>query len=399
VNDDLKDYQRKHQVLLVGGNPLPNVVAGDLLCPPGGTIALVHSPTSKVYAERIKALLPGRTHCFVEVDEADPSDIHSKIRRHLDQARQFELGLSYTGGTKAMSVHAHRTLERWCLSEAGVMPVASYLDARNLELVFDPPDIESGDRSRYVYVGRKVSLTLEQLMQLHNLRLRESVRSTPLLPSSAREIARAISTPAGFAAWQTYREVKAPFRLPTEDVLAEIRIQLIAELGINPSAMIPADALPNGRMSQWLTGGDWLEDEVQRALGECKDRCGLTEVAASLKPNLPDDNFEFDVAAVRGHQLFALSCSIKGDEGGAKGVLKHKLFEALLRAHQLGGDEARVALVCCRQNVLALENEVRRDIDPDGRTRVFGRQHLGNLSHHLAEWIRDQSGRDREWTW
>ena len=46
------------------------------------------------------------------------------------------------------------------------------------------------------------------------------------------------------------------------------------------------------------------EDEVQRALGECKDRCGLTEVAASLKPNLPDDNFEFDVAAIRGHQLF-----------------------------------------------------------------------------------------------
>jgi hypothetical protein len=297
-----------------------------------------------------------------------------------------------------MSVHAYRSVERWC-SDAGVVPVASYLDARHLELVFDPPDIESGDMSQCVYVGREVALTLEQLMQLHGLSLREPVRTAPLLPLSAREVARAISTPAGLAAWKTYRGVSAPFPLPNADALAEIKKQLIAELGLTPSATIPANALPNGRMSQWLTGGDWLEDEVQRALGECKDRCGLTEVAASLKPNLPDDNFEFDVAAVRGHQLFAFSCSIKGDEGGAKGELKHKLFEALLRAHQLGGDEARVALVCCRQDVQALENEVRRDIDRDGHTRVFGRQHLGNLSHHLAEWIRDQSGRDLEWTW
>src|SRR5262249_27244300 len=142
---------------------------------------------------------------LVEVDEADPSDIHMKIWGYLDGAQPPELGLNYTGGTKAMAVHAYRTVEHWC-AEAGVVPVASYLDPRHLELIFDPPDIESGDRPQCVYVGREVPLTLEQMMKLHGLRPGDTVRPAPLLPLSAREIALAISSPAGLTAWQTYRK-------------------------------------------------------------------------------------------------------------------------------------------------------------------------------------------------
>ena len=52
--------------------------------------------------------------------------------------------------------------------------------------------------------------------------------------------------------------------------------------------------------------------------------------------------FEFDVAATRGYRLFALSCTASSD----KDLCKSKLFEAFHRARQMGGDEARVALLC-----------------------------------------------------
>jgi hypothetical protein len=97
-----------------------------------------------------------------------------------------------------------------------------------------------------------------------------------------------------------------------------------------------------------------------------------------------------DVIALRGYQLFAFSCSTDKK----KPLLKLKLFEAYIRARQLGGDEARVALVCCSNDPEGLEHEMRRDVDPEGRIRVFGRKHLADLKVHIESWIRSQSGKE-----
>jgi len=86
---------------------------------------------------------------------------------------------------------------------------------------------------------------------------------------------------------------------------------------------------------------------------------------------------------MRGYQF----CAIFRSTDTRKGLLKLKLFEAYVRARQLGGDEARVALVCCSNDRHGLEHEMRRDVDPEGRIRVFGRKHLANLAEYLREWI------------
>ena len=96
---------------------------------------------------------------------------------------------------------------------------------------------------------------------------------------------------------------------------------------------------------------------------------------------------DVDVVALRGYQLFAFSCST----GSKKGLLKTKLFEAYIRARQLGGDEGRIALVCCSNDPDGLEYEMRRDVDPEGRIRVFGSKHLADLVTHVGQWIRSQS--------
>jgi len=41
-------------------------------------------------------------------------------------------------------------------------------------------------------------------------------------------------------------------------------------------------------------------------------------------------------------------------------LLKQKRLEAYVRARRLGGDEARVALVCCSDDLDGLEHDMRR---------------------------------------
>jgi hypothetical protein len=130
-----------------------------------------------------------------------------------------------------------------------------------------------------------------------------------------------------------------------------------------------------------------------------------------LEPPENSDLFQFDVVAIRGYQLFAFSCTtesasqekdtgVRGvfksrleSETGGRGLLKHKLFEAYVRAQQMGGDEARVALVCCiaKAEAARLEAEMRRDLRLKGHIRVFGREHLVNLTKNIEDWVREQS--------
>ena len=59
----------------------------------------------------------------------------------------------------------------------------------------------------------------------------------------------------------------------------------------------------------------------------------------------------------------------------------------------MGGDEARVALVCGASNTSRGSNpaEIQREIaeawDAKGRMRVFGAEDLSNLPQRLRDWI------------
>ncbi|MFP4441185.1 MAG: hypothetical protein ACLFVO_28460 [Chloroflexaceae bacterium] len=82
---------------------------------------------------------------------------------------------------------------------------------------------------------------------------------------------------------------------------------------------------------------------ISTGIGD-KVNTSINDLKMSIENTLGfDDIFEFDVAFMRGHQLFGLSCSAMTK----KPELKKKLFEAAVRAAQLGGGETCFALVCC----------------------------------------------------
>jgi hypothetical protein len=141
----------------------------------------------------------------------------------------------------------------------------------------------------------------------------------------------------------------------------------------------------------WFTG-HWLEDYTYDALVQIAGELNIQSIGIDLKPKLmpwADEQklkyFQLDVAAMVGYQLFVISCIASEKPGGNT---KQHLFEAFVRARQLGGDEARVGLACCVQNPEPLKLELEREWDAAGQLKVFGRRDLPRLAASLKKWIR-----------
>lgn len=402
------EYQVDNLFLLVGTNPLPNLVAAKLLLKADGTLYLVHSADTSSAALRLETVLAKRygiCQCQkVEVHEAEAHDVESKLNAQIHNLKGT-VGLHYTGGTKTMSVHSYRTIEA-AFSNADSLPVFSYLDANSFELRIDPAWREK--------VLLEVKPTLDDLLALHGISLKSGLpnRSIFVLPATAAALAQAAAD--GLQAWRDWCEnvlrkqahtgkgwrKKSELRdinlaLPDAPVLQDAIMNLKSELDL------PADAveIPLGPsrcrwpfhksepkyMCQWLDGA-WLEYYVLSQIQAVSEDCQLHDWGMTLATDVESSlfEFEFDLAAMRGYQLFGISCTTDL----TKRTSKFKLFEAYIRSRQLGGDEARVGLVCGYNDPEKLQGEVTYSWDAEGKIRVFGPQHLPDLSVHLAQWFK-----------
>jgi hypothetical protein len=400
-----------HLILLVGTNPLPNYVATRLLLKEEGQLYLLYSAETTDIAGRLETALGQKATC-ARVNESDAGDIAEKMTSLVEGIDGGRIGLHYTGGTKVMSVHAHRAfLEAMKQHHPSQKPVCSYLDARSYEMKFDPQPGQSGFGEK-VLLAEKVDL--KTVLKLHDINITKKSLDTKLvLPKSARLLAKLHTcrdTAKKWRHWCTCEVRKPELRnskgddwlkkqfqlepftlyLPKDDVFHELNTQLCMELGLPVNGTIPLRDVKPGQIFnttyhilKWLDG-IWLENYVFDEIETIAEEAGLHHRAMSLDtvygPNKP--NFEFDVGAMKGYQLFGLSCSTTQSKGQAKS----KLFEAYIRARQLGGDEARVAVVCPQPGLKKkLEKELPESVQ--GKVRIFDSAHLENLRDELQDWF------------
>lgn len=343
-----------------------------------------------------------------------------------------------------MAVHAYRAAERWTEAKSLPKPACSYLDARKLELIFDVggQGINAGEERRRLV--DKPRLNLEDMLDLHGWKLEKPPKDTPLLPGTAQALLQVHRDGECLKAWNDWliwtfipathiqkrvdrtiwvsegndlrlcREAKEVKKLkgsfgdvsvpwPDAECLAKVVASLKQELhlgddGLDFARIGRAEALGDGnakernkRFAKWLLG-EWLESAVLMALDRCKNAGLFDECALDLKAKLQtpqqgvNPDFQLDVLAIRGYRLFAFSCTTET----SKRLIKLKLFEAYMRARQLGGDEARVAMVACcdPDKALEIQAEVLRDLDVmGGKARVFGQDHLHDLAGNIQRWI------------
>lgn len=398
-----ENYRTDHLLLLVGSNPLPNLVAAELLLRENGVLHLIFSAETAGIADNLKRHLEGKKQVRLSpaIQATDAQDIESAITQ-LVRGLTGTIGLHYTGGTKAMAVHAYRAVEKACIGKTP--PVFSYLDAKTFELRVDPAYHEK--------VLMEVKPTLRDLVALHGNPLKRDLPCRNVTMQSAAT-ALAYAAPDGLQFWREWcdktlrqeqihtgknwrsntilKQVTLPW--PAQPSLRQAVIALNTLLGFPadaPELVLAAVHLPAGieglrHLCKWLDG-EWLEHYVLSQIIAVAERCALHDYGMTLDTDergAADFNFEFDVAALRGYQLFGISCTT----GGSKSAAKSKLFEASIRARQLGGDEARVGLVCGYTDPNILERELIRSWDAEGQIKVFGPADFPQLAEKLADWF------------
>ncbi|MCU0552277.1 MAG: DUF1887 family CARF protein [Leptolyngbya sp. Prado105] len=397
--NEFEKYQVQHLFLLIGENPLPNYIAAKTLLKPGGTIHLIYTSHTRSQAERLRDRCEDLEYISelisIEGYEADSYYIQKEVRESVKLLPQTSIGLHYTGGTKAMAVHAYRAL-----IQARPDAIFSYLDPRRLEMCIDRKD---GTR---FHAKVPISLTLAEIFELHQLSLKKPAATAPKLPGAAITLAQLHSDQALAKEWRNWcnQELRAKTRDKKENYLSQNKLKQISldlgslsseikevlrrfsvEESINLGALSLESLESMEAFCRWLDG-TWLEQYTLQQIQTIREKYDIGDSSTSFlieDPKNPSNTFfEFDVAFTRGYQLYALSCTTDD----SKDLCKRKLFEAYLRAKQLGGDEARVALVCCSDKPDLLKSRLEIMLE-NPQIAVFGRQHLINLADHLAAWI------------
>jgi len=418
------EHKAKHLFLLVGENPLPNYVAAKLLLNQGGTIYLVYTTGTENQANRLQTILSNEgigTTQFIPLNnyESDAYHIQEEICRKLETIREGKLGLNYTGGTKAMAVHAYRAL----FSKARPDTVFSYLDPRRLEMCIDR---ENGDRRRFKVEPDVLQVELAKVFKLHGWNWGSEPTYESELPNAAQAFAQFHAHEELVKLWRDWCDkiLRAVTRDHRDKWLSENRLKVLKDrdvpalsldklksseeinsaltyLGVTGKDLSLEAVKDKGLDSltsacKWLDG-EWLEYYVLQQVQKISQEWSIHDSATSFWIRNPIDTgntkFQFDVAFMRGYQLFAISCTTID----RKFDCKSKLFEAYIRAQQLGGSEARVALVCCvsERDDKALETEIVNVFNPEPesgernhKVAVFGRDDLINLSDKIDEWIK-----------
>ncbi len=392
IPDILLSYQTDVLFLLVGANPLPNYVAACLLTRPNATLYLLHSQEEgqNTYdvAERLATALkeshyqPNLTTHLRGIPRSDPDAIEKQMEAMLKEIPPAaEVGLNYTGGTKPMSVHVYHALRR-----AYPRGCFTYLDATSLTMVIN----REGIPTQRVPVGRAVELDFETLFGLHGYEL-QSLRREAKKPQFCRTLAQVHATSQGCKQWRkwlwTFREPDLQLPTAADYPALEPAIRGFGDLcSGTPSETGVAWALGFETLvscSKFFNGG-WLEEYTFDALAPLAAPLGFCDYGIALKPQKPGQaDFDIDVAAMWGYQLFAISCMMTEKPKFAK----EHLFEVFVRARQLGGDEARIGLVCCVPKPATLQAEVEETWDAEGKIKVFGQEHLVDLAAWLENWF------------
>jgi len=401
-----------HLFLLVGENPLPNYVAARLLLNQGGTPYLVYTTGTEKPAKHLQTILSSepiglKPAQLVSLNdyESDAYHIKEAIRPKLEAIKDGKIGLNYTGGTKAMAVHAYRAV----LSKERPETVFSYLDPRRLEMCIDR---ENGDRIRIKVKPEMLQVKLVEIFQIHDLKLNEKPTQEVQLSELATAFAEVFKTEQKAKQWfdwyKIFREevrrkkkngdwgdwksqtslidVSTLLKKAPQEILTAFCKQKIVTSDNKLSLREVQNQSYFTKLEHfcaWLDGL-WLEHYVLQKVKNIADRNSIKDYGLNFKVPLPgtQKGFEFDVAFTRGYQLFAMSVSTTSD----RKLCKSKLFEAYLRARQMGGDEARVALICCTNEPDTLKAEVA--VLDDKKIAVFGRDDLIDLSSKIEEWIK-----------
>lgn len=352
--------------LLVGTNPLPNLVVADYFLKNISGLSqifLLYSEKTAVqsgtkdYADLLKETIKNRKynnypefHFICLSDVALPSQIRTDLNKTLKNYQLDKLHLNYTGGTKAMGISVYQTLKELYGSKVSF----SYLDARTFKIVSDESNRITND------LRREIKINIDELISLHGFERDKSGLVEADFFDALRYFKKLIDTNNLSSYFNSYnREVF----LDKENLIN--RKKSISDVLRNHKAsgefLSVVTAMPeeyrlfdqNGRFIEPQTDkqlgtavkfldGVWLEHYVYKVLKEhFGNQYCMEKNLVIKKAGWKNRNFELDVVMINGYQLVGISCTTSQ----TMHICKSKGFEIFMRTRQIGGEEAKAVLV------------------------------------------------------
>ncbi|WP_035255342.1 Card1-like endonuclease domain-containing protein [Desulfatiglans anilini] len=319
-----------HLLLLVGSNPLPNYLAALVLDP--RVIHLFYSPETESVKDSLSKGLKKRQEKLILEEVCIREATNAAQVRAAFASLPQGAHLHYTGGTKIMAAHA-----RMAFKDAGGRDdQASYLDERKGVLRFDTGyEIDLSKRA--------VDMSIDDILQLHGierLSKRDNAGQSPTDADAGIIAAKVLNRPD--LAEKLHGLHREERNLVSISKAKEQPVDLSGLLEGLSVLHFPEADWNKDTFKKWcdFLGGVWLERWCR---GLVKNVAADSEIALGVDCRMPGGRqFEIDVAVVRGHRLYVISCTTDA----TMKLCKSKLFEVAMRARQLGGDLARSALVC-----------------------------------------------------
>ncbi|BCB96591.1 hypothetical protein JZK55_15130 [Dissulfurispira thermophila] len=386
--------------LIVGTNPLPNIVIADYFLKMFShlrEIYLFHSEERQdknqkgtySYAQNIEHILKARfskrvlsIHTIPLSDISNAKEIFRDMDKHLRDSLKGDLKihLNYTGGTKVMVTHIYRKVMEYLKERKIKKATSSYLDARTFRIVDDEEGPITSD------LRREIKLTLDEIMSLHGFRKvnkDEDFRFTEGV-KKFKELIEQECLHEFFKRYPRERFLNKKNQLCEKkgEVRDELKSMNAEEPFLSVVLALPEDYRifnPDGSFREPLTNkhleyalkfidGRWLEQYVYDIL---KSHFSDLNVYSNYEIRKSDwsgnQKFELDVIVVKGYQLIGISCTTSCE----RHVCKSKGFEILHRTRQIGGDEARTVLITMLNNDKRDELDDELSIDTGGKDNIL----------------------------
>lgn len=427
-------------VLLQGFNPLPNYVVADYLLNNGDTILgdaidtviLFYSEktdanvtSTKPHAENVKNALErrGQVYQFPLTNINKGSVIQKEIESHLKDmiTAHANVHLNYTGGTKAMGVHAYLTLEH-IASSVHCGFDASYLDDRTFKLYWEGVDLPP------TQVRRAVNIDIETLLRLHSYeitapvarQLNDTERTLAVMAeqlwindrdeyrrvvSILRRIFKVDGKPISRTT-QLKRNVDS-LQSQQPDFWTVLKDQpglvdcfpALNHLSRNPEDEGPAfsNNLVKADVELFKKfDGLWLEHYLKSQVADIAETMNVTVTPKNFGQSLEAKRvkgrkkFELDLFMILGYEFVGISVTTHDREP----LCKEKGFEVIHRTRQIGGD-GRVAFLVTllpEEGRSRVEEELKNDCDISDRFHVFGEDDIQHLGSRVWEELRRING-------
>lgn len=361
-------------ITLVGSNPLPVYVSIVALLKFGhefDRILFVFSSGTKCYTDYvIKALQSkgyhgnGYVYCDLGQDQRNSTEIRTKVLETLQNLGQniTMIHYNYTGGTKTMALNTYRAILEYVRCMNGIPLELSDLNPDTHKL-----SILEGSSARQIPVDgnllKDIKCNLDEIVALHGLSAKKyGLRERPANPYLGMDTPKVyyqfvealFKDPKLLSGyhdkWCQYRDHKnkvydqlsklgcSNFPAITKELGIPRRVPQLAKFGSTPGWETKLYEFGQ------FVDGKWLEQYVFETLHDmvtdksmiCDDlRMGYEVKLSGQRKS------ELDVIVIKGYQLTLISCTTSSSIS----LVKHKAFEAVYRARQLGGEQANIIVV------------------------------------------------------